>query len=146
MSEVALATKLQTQKAMPKRVLIIGLLFMLFGVLSILSIIESAVKGGINLNFAVLLLPVGIGLLRGKSSSRFWAKFWIILGYIGLALMIGLVLVQPGNAKASWFGSEIHGGRAVPYVVLIGGLFGIGLVVCHRLISSPKASAYLSNE
>src|SRR5690242_8259267 len=129
---------------MPKRVLILGLLFVLGGVTAIWSIIEAAMNSRINLNFGVLLLPVGIGLLRGRASSQWWARFWIILGYIALIALVCFVLAFPQNAKASWFDTEIRGSRAVPYVLGIAALFGVALCICHRLLYSPKACAYLS--
>ena len=128
---------------MPKRVLIIGLLFVIFGVLALWSIIEAATHSRINLNFGVLLLPVGVGLLRGRASSQWWARFWIILGYIVLVLLIGLVIAYPQNAKFSWFGSVIRGSRSIPYALVFSALCGVGLYICHRLLYSKKASDYL---
>lgn len=130
---------------MPKRVLIIGLLFVVVGVLAILSIIEAAMYSRINLNFGVFLLPVGIGLLRGRASSQWWAHFWIILGYIALFALVCLALAYPRNAKVSWFDTHIRGSRAIPYVLGLSAFFAICLGICHRLLYSPKACQFLSN-
>jgi len=131
---------------MPKRVLIIGLLFVLGGLFSIWSIVEAGMHNRLNLNFGVLLLPVGLGLLRGRASSQWWARFWIILGYVSLIAMVCLVLAYPQGAKASWFGTQIKGGKAIPYVLGIAALCGTGLRILHRLIYSPKACAFLSKK
>jgi hypothetical protein len=127
---------------MPKRVLIIGLLFMLFGALAIWTVIEAALRNRIYLNFGVFLFPVGIGLLRGKISSRWWARMWIILGYLGIGLMIVLALASPQSLSASWFDAEVRGRRAVPYVIAAAAVLAAGLIVCHRLLYSPKANGY----
>lgn len=63
---------------MPKRVLIIGLLFCLSGILAIWDVLSGICQNRLSLNFAVLLLPVGIGLLRGRQRSQWWARFCII--------------------------------------------------------------------
>jgi hypothetical protein len=130
---------------MPKRILLIGLLFVLGGVFSIWSIIEAAMHNRIHLNFGVLMLPTGIGLLRGRASSQWWARFWILLGYLALLAMVCMVLAYPESAKASWFGTQIRGGKAIPYVLAIAALVGVALRILHRLLYSPKASAFLSN-
>ena len=129
---------------MPKRILLIGLLFIICGVLAVWSIIEAGMRGGININFGVFLLPVGIGLLQGKASSQWWARFWIFLGYVLMAVIICFVLVEPKAAQASWFGKSISGRRAAPYVLGFAALFTAGLWVCHKLLYSPKARAWFS--
>ena len=129
---------------MPKRIITIGVLFCLGGALAIWEVLSDLVQSHINLNFAVLLLPVGIGLLRGKLSSQWWARFWIILGYILCALLVVLVIMSPDNANASWFGREITGSSAVPYVLVISALLAVFLVVIHKLLYSEKAIAYFN--
>jgi len=128
---------------MPKRVLIIGLLFVISGMLSVWSMIEAATHSRIYLNFGVLLLPVGVGLLRGRVSSQWWARFWIILGYIVLVLQVGEIIAHPQNAWFSWFGSVIRGSRSIPYAIVFSALFGVGLYICHRFLYSKKAIDYL---
>ncbi len=137
---------ISTSATMPKRVLIIGLLFVLGGVLAIWSIIEAAMHNRISLNFGVFLLPVGIGLLRGRASSQWWARFWIILGYITLVALGCLVFAYPQYAevKVTWFDTQIQGNRAIPYAFGLLALFVIFLGICHRLLYSPKACQFLS--
>ena len=122
----------------------LGSLFALSGIFAIWSIIEAAMQNRIFFNFGVFLLPVGIGLLRGRKSSQWWARFWIILAYIAIIAVICLIFAYPQNAKATWFGTEIRGTRAIPYAFGFAALFGLVLHICHRLLYSPKASKYLS--
>ena len=131
-------------KLMPKRILIIGLLFCLGGFLAICKVLAELSQSHLNLNFAVFMLPVGIGLLRGKLRSQKWAGFWIILGYIFCALLVVLVMVSPGNAHASWFGTELRGSRAIPYVLLMSVVFAVALNAMHKLLYSAKAKAYFN--
>jgi hypothetical protein len=58
---------------MPKRVLIIGLQFCLGGLSAIWDMLFGLFHSRIGFNFGELLLPVGIGLLRGKPTSKWWA-------------------------------------------------------------------------
>ena len=130
---------------MPRRIIIIGILFCLGGALAICEVLSDLFQSHINLNFAVLLLPVGIGLLRGKPRSQWWARFWIILGYIVCTLLAVVVIAFPRNAHASWFGREIRGSEAVPYALLVSALFAGFLIVLHKLLYSEKAMAYFNH-
>ena len=74
------------------------------GVLSIGDIIFNAFCGKINVNFMALMLPVGIGLLKGKESSRIWAIRWMwIMMFI---LCIASVLALIGNWQ--YFGKPMN--------------------------------------
>jgi len=127
---------------MPKRVFIIGLLFCLGGILAIWEVLSGLFQSCLNLNFAVLLLPVGIGLLRGKQGSQWWARFWIILGYILCGALIILVMLSPGSARATWFGTELQGSGAAPYVIGMALFFAVLLFVLHKLLYSEKANRF----
>jgi len=129
---------------MPKRIIIVGILFCLGGALAIWEVLSGLFQSHIYLNFAVFLLPVGIGLLRGKLRSQWWARFWIILGYIFCVILVVLAIVSPRNAHASWFGREIAGSQAIPYILLFSALLAVSLVVMHRLLYSEKAVAYFN--
>ncbi|HWB02507.1 MAG TPA: hypothetical protein VG796_05735 [Verrucomicrobiales bacterium] len=128
---------------MPKRILVIGLLFVLCGLSAIWSIVEAAMHNRLYLNFAVFCLPVGIGLLRGKARSQWWARFWIILSYIAVTALICLSLISPENVHAGWFEKTIRGRRAVPWVIGGSLVFGLLLILLHRLLYSRRASSYL---
>ena len=129
---------------MPKRILIIGLVFCLGGCVAIWEVVSDLLQSHINLNFSVLLLPVGIGLIRGRSRSRWWARFWLILGYVGCALLIGVALISPENVSATWFGHEFSGSEAIPYAIAGSICLTLLFYFVHRLLYSPKASAYFN--
>ena len=129
---------------MPKRIIAIGLIFVVCGLLAIWGFFAGLAQNRISLNFAVLMLPVGIGLLRGKRSSQWWARFWIVLGFCVVGLLVLLAIVMPHNVHATWFGNKIRGPSAVPYVMLVAIGFSVVLVVMHRLLCSEKSNAYFN--
>ena len=127
---------------MPKRILIIGLFFCVGGILAIWDVVSAVFQSSLYLNFGVFLLPVGIGLLRGKPSSQWWARFWIIIGYLGCGLLVVVPVVWPGSAHVTWFDIQLRGPEAVPYVIGMGLFFAALLVVEHRLLYSEKANRF----
>lgn len=127
---------------LPKRVLLVGLLFCLGGAFAIWDIVEDLTRSTINFNLSVLLLPVGIGLLRGKTSSLGWAKFWIVLGWLVCGLGIVLVFIFPQKAYVTWFDNKIQGPEAVPLVVGVALAVILALLVMYILLASDKSKAY----
>lgn len=74
----------------PASISVIGVIFILAGCLAAWEIVHDLFHDYLNLNFAVLMAPVGFGLLKGRPSSRSWAKFWIGL----FSFVSGLLLVS----------------------------------------------------
>lgn len=130
----------------PNRVLIIGILFCIAGATAIYAVISDLMRSHINVNFAVLMLPVGIGLLKGKARSQWWAGFWFILGYIGCAAAVILSFTSGANARAILFGRVVNGSAALPYFLAI--VFFVVLVLAglHVLLFTPKAKVYFQRE
>lgn len=129
---------------MPRRILIIGILFCLCGILAIWDIIDGFLHSHIRLNLAIFMLPVGIGLLRGKKSSQNWARVWIVLGYAicGIITIVGICFPKFVNFK--FFDITINGNAAVPYLLLCMLLFLTLLITLHKLLYSMKACDYFA--
>jgi hypothetical protein len=109
--------------SIPIRILIIGLFFCLMGVISLWETIVALFSSRLFINLGIFMIPVGLGLLRGQRASLWWARFWIIIGYIFCALVI---------AAANW-----------PYAVLVGIGSVVFLIISHLLLYSAKSLAYL---
>lgn len=126
----------------PRRVLVIAILFCAFGALVLGSMVWGLGKGRLDLNPLALTLPVGIGLLRGQTSSQWWATLWLILGY-GLcgALMVA-EWVWPGQTKIEGFGYRFEGGYSMPVLLACCAIPAAFLITLHVLLHSPKATAY----
>lgn len=127
---------------MPKRILLVGLLFILGGLGAILNVVTSLIQGTININFGILLLPVGIGLLRGRYASMMWARFWCLLGMGACLLLAILALMKSENAKFIWFDQTIDGPAAVPYCLAGAAFFGALIFLVYRLLKSRQAEDY----
>jgi len=127
---------------MPKRIFIIAILFCLGGLLAIWETISSLLQSRLYLNFAFFLLPIGIGLFLGKKSAQWWARFWIILGYVLCAFLVLVSFISPASAHASWFGHSIRGAGAIPYIIVAALMLTSVLFTLHRLLYSERSQNY----
>ena len=85
---------------------IAGWIFITVGVLSIGTIISDAFHHKLYINFLALMLPVGIGLLKGKASSRIWGIRWmwvmiVISLFASVLVFIGNWEINGNQFKAS---------------------------------------------
>jgi len=107
----------------------IAIILVIFGLDSLYSTIQS---GFHTKDLGVFMIPVGIGLLRRKDSSRAWARFWIFLGLLPLCLTLGIVIfISPLVPNASDYAVT----RTLMSFALV---IAIGLVVVAFLWLSPR--------
>ncbi|GAA5495982.1 hypothetical protein Rhal01_02163 [Rubritalea halochordaticola] len=127
---------------MPKRLAIVGTLYILAGLAAIWSIISQLMNSHVNFNLAILMLPVGIGLLNGKASSRGFAIFWVVLGYIGCALVALFGFFFPEDLTFTSGGEIIYGKDALPPTLAYVTAFTTLLLIIQLILRSPKVVAY----
>ena len=61
---------------------------------------------------------------------------------LSAAVLALCVIVWPGVAHATWFGMNLQGPEAVPYVIGMALFFALLLLMLHRLLESEKATRY----
>jgi len=115
----------ETQIILPRPLglTIVGWLFVLSGVSTALGMVWGLFHGSINLNLAVLMWPVGAGLLRGRSSSISWARFWTGLGIFGCSLILLVYPFAGDSLRVRLFSSELHGIARHTVAVVLPSLF-----------------------
>ncbi|WP_395748988.1 hypothetical protein [Prosthecobacter sp.] len=123
----------------PLGITILGVLFILGGVSALYKMAQQLSHGRVNINAAVLMIPVGIGLLRGRWSSRFWAKVWV--GFF-VALASAALLAYPFFSESfhvSFGREELHGPMrhmaavALPLLLIIPGVFAWKYLRSHKI-------------
>jgi hypothetical protein len=127
---------------MPKRVLIIGLLFFIVGLLSIWEVLGSFLTRRIHLDLEVFCLPIGFGLLSGKPSARNIASIWIILSYIFCILAVILIIFLPHHAVLHFFSINLEGEMATLCDVGLMAFIAAIHFQIHRLLYSAKAETF----
>ena len=127
----------------PLRIWFLGLLYAMGGVLAIWQVVEAGLGGTVSLNFAVFLLPVGLGLLAGKLSSLSWAKFWVGFGWAVIVLALVVAVIRPDVVHSSWNGRELTGRDALPTVFGVSAGVALILYGIWRLLKSQTTEAYV---
>lgn len=131
---------------MPKRILIIGILFILCGLSAGWEIIRGLMNDKINLNFGVLTLFTGIGLLRGVPRSRISAKVWIGIGYTICAVFVCIAFFSIDSLTFTSGSTIVRGPDALlPFSIVLVTFFTL-LLIMHTALNTPKAIAYCDRE
>jgi ABC-type glycerol-3-phosphate transport system permease component len=102
---------------LPLELKVVAGLFIFQGVCAAIEIVVSLAHGHLNLNFGVLAIPAGFGLLR---LSRGWRTFCLVLLWFALLLIPVVVVLVVGSSTArelKIFGQEV--GKASQGVVVI---------------------------
>jgi len=137
---------------MPKRILIIGILFCLVGLISIWGIISNLIQSGsvlselvIDINtIQALALPIGIGLLMRRQWSQWWARLAIVVGYVFCLMSVFVAVISPEKVYFTWFNQSITGDWKIRFF-LASMLLIISMLVCiNRLLYSEKAKNYFN--
>jgi hypothetical protein len=125
---------------MPRRLLVIGGIYTAIGAASALGMAVWLFTGhGLRVDVTVFLLPVGLGLLRAKPSSRRWAAFWA--GFVGGLLLLGLALVSllGGSASAVFSVGPLTGFAANLFVL---GIVALCVLAVWVLYTPPVSMAF----
>ena len=109
-------------RPLPQSLQIVAWLFIIGGICSAIDMIMSPFYGRISINFGVLTIFIGRGLLRFNPRSLSWAMFFTWLGLILTPIFAAIFLVTPGNLTL--FGVKV--GQAPP---------GLGFVFCIVLFA-----------
>jgi hypothetical protein len=126
----------------PLGLTIIGFLFILGGALALFEVIRNLSHGRINFNFAALMIPVGIGLLKGRSSSRSWAKFWVGFFVVVASALLVAYTFSPDNWHVRFGSDELHGVMREIAAVTIPVLLIVPGVIAWKYLRSRKLDSF----
>lgn len=129
----------------PLSITIIAVLFLCLGLKAVFEIIERAMQWSLHINLGFFMIPIAIGLLRGKNSSRIWAKIWCGF-WILVAIVVAIAFPLYGH---SWtvtdpFGWIIRWGMGT--AVLVGILIVlVPSFVIWRCLSTGNTREFFVN-
>src|SRR5690349_13857373 len=83
----------------PSSLRTVACLFIIFGLWALIDAVMALFFGKVEIDFTVLCIFIGKGLLQLNPNSRKWALFFVWLGLIISPLAAVLFLFNPGQIK-----------------------------------------------
>lgn len=123
-----------TSRNLPLSLVIVALLFILGGISAVIEVVLALMNDHLNINFGVLGIPIGIGLLRLRRGWRALALVFIWIGLIACPIIGGLFLWNSGPLDFTVFGQKNGNVPKVFGVALVVGFF-VFLVWEYRVLT-----------
>jgi hypothetical protein len=112
----------------------VAVIFVVFGVLALVDVVSGLFTGRLSLNFGILDIFVGRGILRLKPGWRTCGLAFLWIGMIAAGLMTVMAL---GGAKIRFAGLRLHGDSAVVLAAASGIAFFALNVWQYRVLTRP---------
>lgn len=128
---------MEPHQSAPLSLKIVAALFILGGISSIIDAIINLTQGTLPLNFGVLGLFVGIGLLRLSRAWRTCALVFLWIAFIALPLVGLAFLFLAGPVNYTIFWQKVGPGSRVIGVALAALLFAVA-VWQYRVLTRPE--------
>ena len=129
----------------PTSISLISVLFLIVGAVTGFQILNSLFNNHLYLDSSVLMIPVGLGLLKGRSSSRGWAKFWIALFAVISGILLLFYPFLGGSYTMTIFGRPLAGTER--HLVAVG-LPVLTLLLARwmwRILTSPATAPFFDD-
>ena len=91
----------------PIQLKLVALIFFLGGISAAIEILIDASNGRTNLNFGILGVFIGIGLLRLRTGWRTLALIFLVIALAFIPILSVFALSTPGNLSFNIFGQNV---------------------------------------
>ena len=118
----------------PKPLKVVAYLFIIGGIFAVIEVIMALLNSRISINFGILGIFIGQGLLRLNPHSLSWAMFFVWLGLIFTPIAAVLFLFTPGNLNM--FG--VNAGQAPPGLGFIFSIAAFALVYWEYTVLTKR--------
>jgi len=114
---------MEREPEIPRDLKIVAYLCIIFGILVVIDVLFDLLQSHLNLNFGVLQIPIGFGLLRLRRGWRTCALVFLWIGMILVPVFCLGVVTMPGMPIYKFLGQPIGAGSKLPALILAIGLF-----------------------
>lgn len=133
---------MRTPSPIPTDLRIVAWLFVLRGVLAVVDVLVQAARDDVSLNFNVLGIPIGLGLLRLRRGWRTLALAFVLFSLIALTVVCTLVFASTGPAQFHLFGVCMGTVDRSWFLVAGAVLFVLELWQCRVLLRREVAARF----
>jgi len=107
-------------RRIPVSLTVVAVLFILGGIHAVIEVLVSLAHGEININFGVLGLFIGPGLLALRRGWRTCALVFLWIAMIGIPIVAILMLGHPGPLDFNVFGQKVgHAAKELGLVIAV---------------------------
>ena len=140
----SIRVRMTTQKQAPRALSIVVALFIISGLFAALEVLVSLTRGRINLNFGVLGIFIGLGLLRFRRGWRTCALLftWIALVFVPVFALLVLGGAHPIRVKL--FGQRV--GSTSPGTALFIAVAAFAVALWQYRVLTRRDVVQLFNE
>lgn len=111
------------------------------GIEAFVGMIGSLSDGRVNINFVVIMLFAGIGLLRLSNGWRMFTLFCLVLGAVIMAGLVVFEVIFPGKVPVRWFGTVTSGVFRYMVFAVVEIFAGAIIWWAYRTLTSPTIEA-----
>lgn len=137
---------MRTLSPIPTDLRIAAWLFVVRGVLAVAEVIVQAAHDHVSINFNVLCIPIGLGLLRLRRGWRALALVFVGISLIALPIVCALVLAGSGPARFHMFGLPMGTVDRGWFAVAAAVLFVFEVWQCRVLLRREVAARFGGSE
>jgi hypothetical protein len=123
---------------------LVGWIFILGGISAAIEILIDASNGRTNLNFGVLGVFIGIGLLRLRTGWRTLALVLLVIALVFIPILSVLALSTPGNLSFNIFGQKVAALSPPMFLILLA-VFFVFTFWQFRVLLRPDVRALFLN-
>lgn len=120
----------------PLSLKIVAWLFIISGIMSAIEVILALSLGNININFGVLNIFAGIGLLKLSSGWRTYSLVMIWLAMIVVPVVTIVLLSAAGPLDLNFFGQKIGNASRFSALILIVPMYVL-VIWQYRVLTRP---------
>ena len=127
---------MEEKPQIPTSLKVVAILFIIGGVFAAIEVLVSFVNGRININFGVLGLFIGPGLLALRPGWRTCGLVFIWIALIGMPIAAILMLAQPNSLRFGLFGLDVGHAPLVVGLAVAAGTFALAFWQ-YRVLTRP---------
>lgn len=113
----------QTTRHRPAALKVVAWVFILSGLSACIEIIVALTHGRFSLNFDVIGIFIGWGILKLSSGWRLLGLISLWIAMIGAPVIIVMAFSNPGKLEFKLFGAKIADMTPAAFFILVGGYF-----------------------
>jgi hypothetical protein len=125
----------------PMALVVIAWIFIALGILAALDMATAIFRGNLKIDFNILMIFVGRGLLRNARGWRTVGLVFIWMALIGLPIVMELALLYPATGSIQFNQRTIlispSANVREAFLVVVSGSFWVASVWAYRVLTRP---------